>query len=187
MKNNTKENVKKFISYCQKHPVDNHIITKYDNDIFKSSDVMSILGGSDKYQYQYIDYDNSSYIFRIKDFLSLNEINSRSFVPEKTLLADCLFDYENNEIETIINGHRIKSILYEYENGRHAYDSFDEETHYAIMHIRADNISIHHNIMNIIDIKTKLYSDDWNILFDAPKELDEVITTQKIMLAMAGE
>jgi hypothetical protein len=193
--------VNAFIKYCQKNSIDKYAIDTYSNDVFANgvTDMYIFKSASNNYAYCSYRYNMNSYIFRFKDvetFLAFYDLYMHSKLVDSEISdsKDVIennykFDYEKNEIITIINGHCLKSCTVNICGELPRFYTFDDNTKFKLIDVGIDKyFTIHSNIQAIIkNITCFGKCGGWLAITQIPAELKDLITSQKVIISMIGE
>ena len=190
-----------FIKYCQKNSIDKYTIDTYSKDVFANgvTDMYIFKSASNNYAYCSYMYDLNSYIFRLKDVETLLAfydlyIHTGWEILQISNSKDVIknnykFDYEKNEITTVINGHCLKSCAIDICGEPPRFYTFDDNTNFKLIDVGIDEyFTIHSNIQAITKNITGFGKcEGWLAVKQIPAELKNLVTTQKVMLSMIGE
>ena len=190
-----------FIKYCQKNSIDKYAIDTYSKDVFANgvTDMYIFKSASNNYAYCSYMYDLNSYIFRLKDveaLLAFYDLYMHTgwgilqIGDSKDIIENNYkFDYEKNEITTVINGHCLKSCAIDTCGEPPRFYTFDNNTNFKLIDVGIDKyFTIHSNIQAIIKNITDFGKcEGWLAVTQIPTELKDLVTTQKVMLSMIGE
>ena len=169
----------KFTNHCKKHSIDMTILNKLNDNTIYTITSNSIVFEFDNNPYCQYESGNHSYIFRFKDIEAYRKFLSQSSSDIKN--NDYKFDYD--EQETIINGHHLKTILFDM------YDPniyiFDEETKFNIISLYSDKVFVSRDMSKVINYYhsyDKLYK--WTEEKEFPEELDHLIRRNQILISL---
>lgn len=192
-----------FIKYCRKNSIDKYAIDTYGQDVFTNSTTNMYMyifkSASNNYAYCSYRHNMNSYIFRFKDveaFIAFYDLYMHSewvaseISDSKDVIKNSYkFDYEKNEITTIINGHCLKSCAVNIRGELPRFYTFDDNTNFKLINVGIDKyFVIHSNIQAIIkNITCFGKCGGWLAITQIPAELKDLVTSQKVMLSMIGE
>ena len=198
------------IKYCQKNSIDKYAIDTYSKDVFANgvTDMYIFKSASNNYAYCSYMYDLNSYIFRLKDVETLLAfydlyIHTGWEILQISNSKDVIknnykFDYEKNEITTVINGHCLKSCAIDTCGEPPKFYTFDADSKNVLMQINIfGGIALYDDMYRLLNLKVPEHEHELEPYYEpmpittyikpdeVPDKLKTLVQTQSVLLSLS--